>query len=733
MAKQRIAILGGGVAGLSAAYHLSRSADLRNRFDVTVYQMGWRLGGKIASGRDADGRSIEHGLHVWFGCYDNTFRMLQEAYAARPAGARFRHWTDAVKPQPFTPIGVDTGSGWVYWPVTWPSNAAVPGQGGLTLTMWQMIARIAELLRQTVEDLGLDFPLAAPPATGFGGFFKRMAGAVAGFFSGGKSPGDALASLVTGIADPGFLDAIRASGLWADALDTGPDGKSPARPEAIVELLGLVNRSFTAGPLVVAGKGDAAAIFVRDLLDIGTAFVTGLVEDVLKPDRPFAALDENGLEFRDWLVRHGADRKVVTESSIVRALYDTAFQYVDGDQSKPSYAAGTAVGVLVRLIATYKGDMLWEIQSGIGEAVIAPLYELLLAAGVRFRFFRKVTRLELSADGARIDRVHIARQADVAAGEYRPTFDVGGLACWGAQPDWGQLVGGAQLESNGVDFESHWDDTRVAQEVLQEGTDFDGVVLAISMGAYKPLNADPGMCDELIAASATFRDYVDNVPVVPTMSVQLWCDVATPALGWTMRKPAAVAGPGPLNVWADMSQVLTFEPWTHVANKPASLHYLCGTFATQAHKAPAASVGTPAAAKAALHSAVVAWLDDAAQASWPAARAGTGFGWGMLTDPAGGAGPARLAAQYVRVNINPTECCTGSPAGTTQFRPGPTDHGFANLFLAGEGGRSGCNTSSVEGAVMTGMAAARAISGDPLGIVGYAFLTTPPSQFILQE
>src|SRR5213076_571171 len=103
--------------------------------------------------------------------------------------------------------------------------------------------------------------------------------------------------------------------------------------------------------------------------------------------------------------------------------YDTAFQYVEGDVNRPSYAAGTAVGVILRLIATYKGDMLWEIQAGMGEAVIAPLYEALVAAGVKFRFFQKVKALELSADGALIERIRITRQADVLAGDYQPTFD----------------------------------------------------------------------------------------------------------------------------------------------------------------------------------------------------------------------------------------------------------------------------------------------------------------------
>ena len=66
---QRIAILGGGVGAMTAAFWLSDKEDWQNRYQIDVYQMGWRLGGKGASGRNADiaERIEEHGLHIWFG------------------------------------------------------------------------------------------------------------------------------------------------------------------------------------------------------------------------------------------------------------------------------------------------------------------------------------------------------------------------------------------------------------------------------------------------------------------------------------------------------------------------------------------------------------------------------------------------------------------------------------------------------------------------------------------
>src|SRR5437764_13866891 len=69
MAKQKIAVLGGGIGALSALYAITSQDSWADRYDITVYQVGWRLGGKGATGRDrqrAD-RILEHGYHMPFG------------------------------------------------------------------------------------------------------------------------------------------------------------------------------------------------------------------------------------------------------------------------------------------------------------------------------------------------------------------------------------------------------------------------------------------------------------------------------------------------------------------------------------------------------------------------------------------------------------------------------------------------------------------------------------------
>ena len=57
-----VVVLGGGMAGVTAAWRLSEG-DWRARFSaITVVERSHRLGGKGASSRGANGRIEEHGL-----------------------------------------------------------------------------------------------------------------------------------------------------------------------------------------------------------------------------------------------------------------------------------------------------------------------------------------------------------------------------------------------------------------------------------------------------------------------------------------------------------------------------------------------------------------------------------------------------------------------------------------------------------------------------------------------
>ena len=49
-----VAIIGGGCASITAAFELTRP-EHKGKYHVTVYQLGWRLGGKAADDCDSSG------------------------------------------------------------------------------------------------------------------------------------------------------------------------------------------------------------------------------------------------------------------------------------------------------------------------------------------------------------------------------------------------------------------------------------------------------------------------------------------------------------------------------------------------------------------------------------------------------------------------------------------------------------------------------------------------------
>lgn len=73
----RVAIVGGGLAGMSTAVEL-----LEQGHQVDIYESRPFIGGKVASFQDKDGNHIEMGLHVFFGCYNNLFRLMEKVGAA---------------------------------------------------------------------------------------------------------------------------------------------------------------------------------------------------------------------------------------------------------------------------------------------------------------------------------------------------------------------------------------------------------------------------------------------------------------------------------------------------------------------------------------------------------------------------------------------------------------------------------------------------------------------------
>jgi len=71
--KKKVAIIGGGLSGLSCAKYLTDAGH-----EPTVYEARNVLGGKVSAWQDEDGDWIETGLHIFFGAYPNVMNLFGE-------------------------------------------------------------------------------------------------------------------------------------------------------------------------------------------------------------------------------------------------------------------------------------------------------------------------------------------------------------------------------------------------------------------------------------------------------------------------------------------------------------------------------------------------------------------------------------------------------------------------------------------------------------------------------
>jgi uncharacterized protein with NAD-binding domain and iron-sulfur cluster len=721
-AKIKVAVLGGGCGAMAAAFELTKTPG----YEVTVYQQGWRLGGKCASGRAEPHQRIEeHGLHMLIGFYEEAFKLMSACYdeytKASAGHVAFPTFHDALIPQNRITLQEPVGLAWRSWNVDLKPAPGFPGTGNPP--------SLEDVVQSFVEWLFASY--------------RRVK------------------------ADVQRIDVLRLVQKWATKSepwverilsDVAPGarayrlaGRLRERPgslllQELVRLLALILADLEA----ITKKTETATkrldvTLQHDLLALrlGYAAFKGLVADVLLHDGDFSRI--NHLDFRSWLMTHGATKADVW-SAPIKGLYDLGFAYVDGvatDPTKAQAAAGVALYVALQLLFACRGGVLWKMRAGAGDILFAPLYEVLRSRGVTFKFFHRVEKLTLSEDGTTVDAVRITRQADTSEGrdgQYDPLIDVPfgdgstSLRCWPAEPRWEQLPGiseeeKAQLRENS--FESSLCQADVGdivlrrrgseEETLEDGTrsqaasgsddgsnEFDHVILGLSLAGL------PSICEELIERRPSWKSMVTGIPTVQTQSLQLWMTPALAELGWDGGETVSIAYVEPHDAWGEMSHLLAAERWDDPASRwdakaavppssagdseapsasAKSIHYFCSVL-------PEFPPGTPRCEQERV----------ARENAGRFVESALGHLWPKAVDTATGELKKSLVASgYVRINVDPSERYVLSVPGSIVRRLPPDCSTFANLYLAGDWVTGRVNSGSVEAAMAGGVRAADAL------------------------
>lgn len=726
--KTRVAILGGGCGAMAAACYLTSTKELCEKYEVTVYQQGWRLGGKGGTGRDQRAnfgdRIYEHGLHMWLGWYDNAFKLIQDVYAEwkKPAGCPFQSWRDAFQPQRFFTLQQDiTSHGqtrWVTRNIPMPSLPGTPGQFGsrsFADYFHGLVKWLNQLYRESEFYLEAEFPpiedkIAATPWVG--SFMVDLLKNADKILEDDNRPTHPYLKLVR-------LAAARLKLGEGKITPTEAGAMQGMAREYLVKFQGWLQSESIKN---LSAIGDNAK-WHWQMLDFITAVGAGYAADVLGAGNAgIQAINDE--DFCDWIDRHGASSST-RWSAFSRAIYNLAFSFERGiaTSEHARFEAGTALMVYLRMALGYKDAPMWRMRAGMGDTIFSPIYQVLKERGVIFKFFHRVTNLNLSRDKNSIASVEMDVQARIIDGdEYQPLYSPGfgggkAFPCWPDEPRWAQIEDAAALQAalRGVrlTFESAWCDVKADITTLRQGEHFDQIVLGISVAGVKTIT------NQLSQANAAWHRMVDAIGTVQTQAVQLWMLPKLAELGWPSGSTIMTTYQEPLDTWGEMTDVLQMENWQGNP-KPQSLHYFCGPMEGP-EEPPLDDPDYPADADATVKQTALHWLQNYIGHLWPnAVLHGTqGLDFAELHDPANGAGIARFNSQFWRANIDPSERYVTSFPNTSIHRLRSDETGFSNLFLAGDWTVSSVNGGCVEAAVESGMAAARAICGVPANIPNY--------------
>jgi uncharacterized protein with NAD-binding domain and iron-sulfur cluster len=683
---KRVLIIGGGMAGLTAAWHLSREDDHGEEILVTVHQRDGILGGKGASVRGARGRIEEHGLHIWMGYYQNAFRLMREVYGeldrphTRPQ-CPIRTVEEAF--EPVTDIGVCErlgAEGWELWLARFPRNAVLPGETDADPASARVrsVSHLLMMAASVVESA----VTAGPPLP------RVLLSTEAAPPRPTSSPVVDVIGRVTAAELAGLAEVVRATAALASS--SGPTG-------AIVEAIG--NRlAALRDDVVRTVERSIEGRRMQTAIDLLLTCAVGAVRDGLL-ESPAAYHRSDDLDFREWLLAHGADPSAAF-SPIVEGMYDLVFAYERGDRRRPRFSAGLGVLLASHLFFAYRGAIFWRMRAGMGDVVFAPLYEALRQRDVHFELHSELVELVPDASGRTIERL-VLRRGGSSLPEARtisPLQEVGGLPCFPAEP-----ADPAGPDPPGVAGADR------ADEVVEliAGADFDVVILAVPAGALRSVAA------RLIAVDRTWATMVERLGVVSTQAMQVWFTRGEAALGYARPGAIVSAHEPPFDTCASMSHVLPFERAVSAREEragspgqestPRALAYFCGVLPD--------GDGLDAARANARD-----FLSSRLGGLFPhSADARGDLDWGVLDDPDDRTGPERLAAPYVRANSEPWEGYVQSLPGSGRHRLRTDRSGFDNLFLAGDWIDCGLNAGCIEAAAISGLQAANAVHGRPIG------------------
>jgi len=733
--KKKIAILGGGMSSLAAAHELTDYEGWQENYEITLYQTGWRLGGKTSTGRGKNNRIEEHGIHVLQGWYATTFRLFRSIYSERkknnlapdsPLQDLFKDGLQANNSTLLTEYIHELGK-WTNWPLIFPQTDELPGESA-PLPMWELMRKGMAMMLEVV--LGSPYSKSTNRVSTWilDHYFPEYINGIE--HKPADKPGCLYNLIKPFLGKGGFFERLfKKEFLYLiQALHLSKQNVTENHYEHHNNILDFIGEYIKS----LENKGLP---YLKDEIEerhmtVGIFFayynLKGILTDVYNQDtNTFDFKVINKYDYREWLEMQGAPQWLLS-SVVVRFFYTGTFANLVNEKGG-ALGAGTALQFFANSIG-YKGSFVYQLVFGTGDVLVMPMYEVLKNRGVKFKFFHKIDQIHYSGSGS-IEEISFAEQVQLNVQDYDPVKKIDKLNAWPAEPLYEQInpEAAAKLKARNINLEDPWADwTDFKKGQLNIGTDFDEVILGIPIGTLKTI------CNEIInnVKDDKWKLMVNNVQTTPTQSAQLWFLPSIEEMGfvnadWGLPPQNAAANvvvyQNPMYSWLDSSLVLPNENWP-LNQTPKFIAYFTGPFVLRNPLPPFSNHQFQAKETQRLMDVFEQWLGDNAKLFWPSAATlqyPKGINFQLLADPDNHTeGYDRFANQYFRANVRPTDHYTLSVPNSDQFRLKTDKSGFENLFLCGDWIDFGANVGYIDGAIQSGLQAAQALR-NKIGLSGH--------------
>lgn len=800
--KKRAVVLGAGPAGLSAAMALIESGE----YEVDVYQMGWRAGGKCATGRDEGHyRARQNGSHYLFGCYHNSFALIQQAHQILSDSTEpdkhlygtfygdFVARNLLVGAQGYKRLASSPRPDRGFWYRYMPQNMACPGKGGKFATPFDYFFMIGQLALGTLIDIYAAIVSNEDDDERFEGcrlFVKWLP--VSPFETSGWS------RFLRAVLHPvRFVFNLLCYGafwlvkkflvLWSLLV--------PIQVTRYLIKIWKLNSILVVRSMRELSRGAREAALRADknasnggqrliiLFELALASATGFFVDELWRAGSLERIDR--WDLRAWLRRHGASH-FARHSSLIRTWYDATISYEDGVEKRAKCSAGVAIQAMLRSMLTYKGAFAFQMSAEVGDSFVAPIVRALEMRGVRFHFYHRVEELEVSSSTRAVETIRLAQQIPDPPKEtiklfmpvqYKVKGETHHRNCWPSVPRQEAARGHKFLPDSYYSTCKHSELTLKRRDVSEQDRkarddEFDVVVCALPLGVVRDVlkERERGW---LADVAGDWKRMFDHVRFTESQAIRMWFNVNIRELGWQHEPPILSGTTWPHSTWEDNSQAVdvhNFPIEGRPQNEPHTIATLFGPLATgnrdirhPDHHAAQTAVAEESAraflnralsdqstrasntrAATATSDTLLAgatsdnppvsailelWPDlkekqkarDAEEATALAAapaKQAMPIDWMKFIDLDDGVGEKRFGFQVISANVGPNESYVLAWPETLKYRARADESGYQHLFLAGDWTRNGIEAGTVEGAVISGLKAANAITGKARPIVG---------------